>query len=256
MSELQIPINYTAAMSSGPESYYPSRLRDSLEYNFPNASTEAIDLKIGTPLFYGQLVRYSHISEFITNSLLTLPAESQTFYISNPQSFLKLLDARPESPLPKKGTPPISALNWLRWRFLLRLRNTFSQTHVTILRPRSSEWIAQDIRPFPLSMLDEFAQHSHDKVLATKYRKAVVKLLLSDIIAFGQPGLVDVFDWLVRVVLCYIFAMSLGLGTSLFPVAGTEVAMRTDVLNGSAALGKSVVGCFGIHMWWAFKALF
>ena len=253
-SDLQLPFKYTAAMSSVPETFFPLHFRDSVCPALEEPSTEAIDLKILTPLFYRHLARCSHISEFITSSLIALPAKSQTFYISDPQAFLGLLSTRPKVFELKNKSPKLSRLDNLRWRCLRWLRSLFLRSRATIVSPQGTKSIIQDIRPFPLSMLDEFAQESQDRDSANAYRRAVTKLLLSDAITFGQAGVIDAFDLLVRVMLSLVSIHYLGLGLPL--MVGTADGKQGQVPDISATVVRIILGCSGVHLWWAFKALF
>ena len=254
-SEMQVPFKYTAAMSPTSETFFPRQLRDSPRTPSEHSSKEAIELKIATPLFYSNVVRHSHISEFITSSLLTLPPNAQTFYTSNPQALLDLFDTRPR-PLGLKNSlqQQSTAKKSLRWRFLRWLRNLFPQTHTTIVSPHSPARKMQDIRPFPLSPTDVFAQQSQDLEMANRYRKTVVKLLISDIVAFGQPILLDALDYAICIALCYIFVKSIG--ATISQIVGKGIIMNDGTLHDPAALVKLVLGCSGVHLWWGFKEMF
>lgn len=253
-SDLQLPFQYTGAMSSVPEMFFPLHHRDSVCPYLEESSTEVIDLKIVTPVFYRHLIRYSHISEFITRSLITLPANSQTFYISDPQVFLGLLSTRLRLFESKNNSLRLSRLDLLRWRCLQWLRSLFPKSRATIVSPQGTKSIVQDIRSFPLSMLDEFAQQSQDRDSANAYRRAVTKLLLSEVITFGQPGLIDAIDLLVRVMLNLVLIHYLGLSLPLR--VETADGIQGHVPDTGATVVRAILGCSGVHLWWAFKALF
>ena len=241
-------------MSSVPEMFFPLHLRDSVCPHLEESSTEAIDMKIVTPLFYRHLVRYSHISEFITRSLIILPTESQTFYISDPQVFLGLFSNGLRLLESKNSSLRLSRLDLLRWRFLQWLRSFPPRSHATIVSPQGTKAIVQDIRAFPLSMLDEFAQQSQDRDISNAYRRAVTKLLLSDVIAFGQPGVLDALDWLVRIMLNLVFIHYLGL--SLSHRVDTADGIQGNFPDRCATVVRTILACSGVHLWWTFKAMF
>ena len=241
-------------MSSVPETFFPLHLRDPVSPHLQELSTKAITLKIVTPLFYHHLVRYSHISEFITSSLIGLPAKSQTFYISDPQVFLGLLSTRPKLFEIKNSSIGLSRLDLLRWGYLRWLRSLFPRSRATIVSPQGTKSTVQDIRAFPLSMLDEFAQQSQNRDRANAYRRAVTKLLLSDAIAFGQAGVIDALELLVRVVLTLVSIHYLGL--SLAPMEETADGKQSHIPHTCATVVRIILGCSGVHLWWAFKALF
>lgn len=250
-SDLLVPVRYTAAMSSFPETFYPAYIQESNQSPSNGPSAEALDVKITSPLFYSQLVRHSHITEFIASALLTVPAESQTFYVSDPQVFLRLFNQRPKAPRAKETPLPQLAFESLRWRFLHWLRNLSPRAHTTSATTHITRTV-QDIRPFPPSMLDEFAQRSEKKDMANNYRKVVVKLLVSDMMAFGQPAVLDAVDWLIRIVLCYTFVQSFH--SSMLQVATTDGWTQGGVYL-CADFMKAMLGCAGVHLWWALKEI-
>ena len=248
---MQVPVKYTAASSSFPEIFYPAHIQVSDKPPSNGPSAEALDIKITSPLFYSQLVRHSHITEFITIALLTVPAGSQTFYVSDPQAFLRLFDDRPKAPRPKEIILPHLTIVSLRWRFLHWLRNLSPRARTTNTSAHIARTV-QDIRPFPLSMLDEFARRSKNRDMANSYRKAVVRLLLSDIVAFGQPAVLNAVDWLIRIVLSYTFVQSLH--SSMLQVARTVGWTQGDAYT-RADLMKALLGCAGVHVWWVVKEI-
>ena len=248
-SDLQLPVKYTAAMSSFPETIYPAHIQRSNQPPSVGPSAEALVVKITSPLFYSQLVRHSHITDFITSALLTVPAESQTFYVSDPQLFLKLFDIGSKAPRLKEILLPHLAVDSLRWRFLHWLRDFSPRALATSTSAHITRTI-QDIRPFPLPMLDEFAQRSNNKDMANSYRKAVVRLLVSDMVTFGQPAILDAIDWLIRIVLCYTFVQSLH--SSILQVATTDDWTQGDFYPRADSM-KALLGCAGVHVWWALK---
>ena len=77
------------------------------------------------------------------------------------------------------------------------------------------------------------------------YRKAVVKMLVSDYVAFGVPALIDAALWAMRLWLCWRCVLAFdGLA-----------AMCNQHGNGQLSVteaGKVVTGCLGVHLWWAF----
>ena len=240
-------------MSSVPEIFCPLRFHESGQRHSSHLTADALDLKILSPLFYSHVVRHSHITAFITSTLLTLPAKSQTFCVSDPQALLRLLDTLRLPSVPKPPNTSLSALDYLRWRFLQRLRNLSPQTHATSVPTNDNGRKAQDIRSMPMAIMDEFAQQSQDSVMASKYRRSVMKLFVSDMIAFGEPVLLDVLDWFIQIVLCFFFVECCG--TSLSQAVGSGNALRSDVPVSFAFLSKTLLGCYGMHLWRAFKAV-
>ncbi|CAL8577600.1 hypothetical protein XPA_003424 [Xanthoria parietina] len=80
-----------------------------------------VELKITTPLFFSRLARYSHISEFLSNEILTNDEKDRTFYTSHPEILLQLFES--SATLLRPPTHHSSLPNRLRWRFLHWLRS-------------------------------------------------------------------------------------------------------------------------------------
>ena len=240
-------------MASTPETFYPLQLHKLPQADIQDSPTDVIDFKVTTPLFYRQLVRYSHINELISDSLLTLPTNLQTFYVLDPKVFLKLFDL--QRGFPGLKSPPClrPTLDTLRWRFLRWLRSISFKGHARVESHQGRTFTIQDIRPCRLSMLDDFAQQSHDADMASKYRKAVVKLLLSDKIAFGEPLVLDLLDWIVRIGLCYLVVRTLA--TVPLQAAGASCRTPSDSFLIVLVQLKTILVCAATHIWWAIKGL-
>lgn len=72
------------------------------------------------------------------------------------------------------------------------------------------------------------------------YRKAALKLLVSDYVAFGMPGAIDAVAWGVRICLCWVCVRSLEGLVGLGEEGGG---------NMHVGLAKMTLGCVGVHLW-------
>ena len=207
----------------------------------------SVTFKIASPLFYDQISRCPSVSEYVEVALSKPDPGTATFHTSHPDLLAKIFKAPPgvielfkmwpwwnvsldESPSMLWKTsprpPPISLLNRLRWVPIHILRRLPSPSHNSAL-----------------SDLDSCAVYllSTDAPKARAYRKAVLKLLLSDYVAFGTPAVIDVALWILRIWLCWLCVLSfdglVGLCNGDVQVTGVEVA-------------KVVMGCLGVHLWW------
>lgn len=204
-----------------------------------------VTFKITSPLFYAQVACFASIHEYFENRLSKMDSGATTFHTSHPDLLTKLFESSPRafnpfqpwpwqkaalvskdaahldaSPLPP--TPRLTLLRWIPIHLLRRL-------------PSSSHHYA-------LSDLDTCAVHLPltDAPKVCAYRTAVLKLLLSDYLAFGMPALIDAVLWIVRIWLCWLCVKSfdgvIRLCNGRRPLTVYEV-------------GKVVMGCLGVHLW-------
>jgi len=121
---------------------------------------------------------------------------------------------------------------------------------------RAPERTGQDIRSFPFSPLDIFAMQSADISMASRYRRAVIKVLASDIVALGQPALIDAFYTVIRILLCWIFVQEMrNAGMLLF----FSMWMKKDTGNAQGGYWdflNLLIGLCGLHLWWGLKRSF
>lgn len=222
-------------------------------------------LKITSPLFYAQIARRTSISEYVEITLSKSDPGTDTFHTSHPDLLVKLLQESPSAfnlhktwprdrapsfddravrpndsysspsasqlkppPWPpiQATTSPINTLRWIPIRLFRHLRSSSSSHRST------------------LSDLDASAAHlsTIDAPKVRAYRKAVVKMLISDYVVFGMPALIDAALWAVRIWLCWRCVLSfdglVGLCDGRARLSMNEV-------------GKVVAGCLGVHLWWA-----
>lgn len=250
------PLSYTSPMSSITETFHPRGSSDSPSVNsFENA----IDFQVTSPLFYTQLVRYAHLTEFFTTSLLASTPENRIFFVSDSQRFLTLFDSQaiqifavgnPCSNLQRKYR-----LDSMHWHFLKWLRNHRSKTSYNNSSKKVIECRAQDIRTFSLSALDLFSMRDSDGHASSQYRRAVIKVLASDLIAFGQPALIDAFYTATRVILLWFFVQSATRTISLLgrsALAETEIERSQTIYLG---VSRTVLGLIATHTWCALAYL-
>lgn len=220
--------------------FTPYALRDK-----PNTQQCLVILKVTSPLFYAQVARCTSILERIKVALLKQDTNSATFHISHPDLFTKLQEApgvfntfemwpswkaamteKHAALLDDTPLAPTSLLKHLRWVPIFLLRRLPSPSH-----------------HHALSDLDACAVHlpGTDAPKVRAYRKAVLKVLLSDYLAFGIPAVIDAVLWITKVWLCWLCVQSfdrlVGLCNGHAQLTVTEV-------------GNVVMGCLGVHLWW------
>lgn len=253
------PVSYISPMHGISETFYP---QGSLDSSFVNLPDGPIEFQVTSPLFYAQLVRFAHLSEFFTTSFLASTSENQTFLVSDPQNFLKVFETQASQMLAANKPDRRSTLEMvysfdsIRWRFLRWLRNNCWKSSSTHFPARAREWIAHDIRAFSFSALDQFSMRDFDKHAASRYRKAVTKVLASDLIAFGQPALIDAFYLVIRLILLWVFVQSAA-DTSCF--LHRSALVETELVGSLVEYlptSRTVLGLLGTHAWWALGLLF
>ena len=250
---------------SAEELFKPHALHDK-----PDNQTSIVTFKITTPLFYAQIARCKSIPEYMKTALSKPDPGTATFYISHPDLFIKLFEEsdnvskssglryrREPAPIDKhtllpnrSGNPPTSqhkpspekvfsltadkeSLNRLGWLPVQILRQLSSHS------PNNT-----------LSDLDATAMHltQTDAPTVRAYRKSVLKLLVSDYVAFGMPNVIDVVLWVVRIWLCWCCVRSFDGMAGLWDAYGQG---RLSV----SELGKVMTGCLGVHLWWVLGEL-
>ena len=66
-------------------------------------------------------------------------------------------------------------------------------------------------------------------------------MLVSDYVAFGIPAVIDVTLWIVRIWLCWRCVLSFDGLVGLRDAHGSLSVIE---------VGKVVMGCLGVHLWW------
>ena len=249
------------ATMAAQETFVPQALRDK-----PETQQDTVVFKITSPLFYSQIARCSSISECIKTALLKPDPTTSTFHTSHPDLLTKIFHESVRASIsPKVRTrhkasfvdrhtvvskkphsPPTSqqkssALASIRATADNSLAPTSLLTRLCWLPIHLLRHLSSPSRPSSLSDLDASPMHltRADAPTVRAYRKAVLKLLLSDYVAFGIPGVIDAALWIVRIWLCWRCVLSFdGL-----------VALYNGQLSVYEA-GKVVTGCLGVHLWW------
>lgn len=243
---------------SSEEFFIPRALR----YK-PDLLRDPVIFKITSPLFYAQIARWPSISEYVETALAKSDPGTDTFHTSHPDLLVKLFQENPSvfnlhKTWPRHKAPsrdnlavrpneshPSHAFQqkpslWAPMRATTSPLNTLRWIPIHLLRrlPPSSS------HPSSLSDLDGSAAHLSitDAPKARAYRKAVIKMLVSDYVALGTPALIDAALWAVRLWLCWRCVLSFD------GLVGLCDGRAEWSVNGVA---KVVIGCLGVHLWWA-----
>lgn len=213
-SNLPLPVKYVPAIPTehGEEVFTSNTLPSE-----SNSSHETLLLKPTTPLFYANLIRSPNIPNFLTSSLQNPDIKTHTFYTTHPNLLATIFLHSQKS----------NSANFL-------LIDRVYLSLIAALRKGP-----QRMQPSPL---DEFAVQlrASEEAKVRAYRRATLKLLTSDYIAFGLVPVIDGSTTAMRIWLCWLCAQSLG------------TLIRLDLLSDQTAIsgmGKLTVGCLGVHLW-------
>lgn len=213
-SKTSIPVQFSSCIATMPptESFSPHSL-----YSIHDEQTSPHIVKVTTPLFYSQIARSTDIHDCLKTALSDVDPKTSTFYTSHPNLLLEIFKECP-SVLRLNDDKRSSILEHWRWAFIKRLRSE------------------------KLSSLDRFAQRAykaHDSRVY-EYRRAVCKVLVSDRLAFGIPGIIDAVLLIIRLWLCWICVQSFASVLEL----DEKIAQ-----GGLLGLMKVSLGCVGLHLW-------
>lgn len=99
-------------------------------------------------------------------------------------------------------------MNELKWMLLKKLRCPPAEPAYNAT-PTSPEFHLEDIRATRFSELDMLVRDQKDQHHAGEYRRIVSKLFLAQRFCFGFCQVITLFDWILRILLCYYAARQL-----------------------------------------------
>ncbi|KAL8775062.1 MAG: hypothetical protein Q9209_000541 [Squamulea sp. 1 TL-2023] len=200
-SKIALPLDYISSISSSST----SENLDPQISQAPDLSKETIEFKVTSPQFFSRLARHSHISEFLSNEILSNDDKDRTFYTSHPQLLIQLFEPSTtfSDPLGENSSRSTS----LRWRFLKWLRS--HRPHIVKGDRESQHRFKSDIRYLSFSQLDAFALKHESPTRKAQYVGVVTKILVSDIIAFGHPEILDAVNYLLMILASYLFVTAI-----------------------------------------------
>lgn len=184
--------------------YHAAGTADALQETFINESAkvnlnaaETLEFTVLTPVFYTRFIHYAHDLE----ALFCEFHESSTIWLSRPDLIPILVLKRPQPPL-----TPLKWMNFVGFKAIQKLR----RRPEAIQGPKSKDKdglqsTKSDIRNFRLSALDGFVLYNCTPQEQTAYRTLVLKIFVSDRIAFGSVALLYAEFFILR---CWIILVS------------------------------------------------
>ncbi|KAI9831698.1 MAG: hypothetical protein M1819_004764 [Sarea resinae] len=218
-----------------------------------SASTvEALELRVLSPAFYSRFIHYPHILEAFDREMLCTREENRTVWVSKPSALPLLFPPRQqEHPLVAiKTTSNLRFLERARWALVRRLRCPPAPPAYT---DESAGPKGTDIRHFPLSALDEFVISHCAPPEIRAYRRTLLGLFLSERIAFGSPGLLHLYEVVLK---CGLVWLGLWLAVTHDAEPGTRHEMPVLAHAGTAWTVYILAGSLThMHAWYGFKRL-
>ena len=163
---------------------------------------QEINIRILSPAFYSRFVHYVHTKEALDREGLCADDKSRTVLISGVELIdLILPKERLDSPLKN-----MSMTRRWRWKMLQLLRCPPPLASYAGETPKSDASITiSDIRPRSLSSLDRHVLRHYPAGKAEFIRSLMSKPLIAQRYALGFIALVDVADWISRLLLLAIY---------------------------------------------------
>jgi DUF1365 family protein len=166
------------------------------------STAKTLEFKVLTPLFYTRFIHYAHDLEAIFSEL----NESGTIWLSQPSLLPNLVIKRPQPP---HETP--SWASYLSFKAIQRLRQRPSiiegpETKKQTDQNANPSVTKTDIRSFRLSAMDGYILAESEEAEQRDYRYQVLKVFVSDYVAFGNVDVLAAEMFLVRCGMAWVVA--------------------------------------------------
>ncbi|CAI6342409.1 unnamed protein product [Periconia digitata] len=192
-SSKPIELHYESAIPNEPKTWIIRSTAD------PHVERRRLDIRVTTPAFYSRLVHYAHISEAFDREHTFTDERNRTLWISRPEILFELCTGKPNDN--KDQSRGRSFIDELQWSLLRRLRCPPADAAYPVT-PKRADMDIDDIRTLPFSDIDRFVRDG--KGYAGLYRRMVTKIFIAQRFALGFTEAVDVVDFAIRVLLCWV----------------------------------------------------
>jgi len=226
-SSLTLPFKYIPATADTPsgETFQPKS--GSLQSHL-----DPIIFKPTTPVFYANLTKTATLSQHLRAMLKDQDAPTSHLYATHCgilDEFLVTFERTYPSSAFSEAYDRLSVVERLRWNVvaLLRSPNTWAMLTQSDNLNHGSYFSALDLHAMTCS----------DITKAKAYRKATMKLLVSDYIAFGNPMIVEALLWMAWFLASYASAVALQEGCTVHHMPMVEI-------------GHLVSTTMYVHIWW------
>lgn len=223
----------------------PVRIIATTHVSEGSQAVKELVIRILSPAFYSRFVHYAYTSEAFDRECVFTDEKNRTLWISRPE-LLSLLLGKSNS------SKAFSAMNrsyfdGLRWSILRKLRCAPAPPAYAVSTPSKAEFTTEDVRTLPFSTLDQFVRSVHGHAHAGQYRWILTKLFLARRFTFGFVEIVGLLDLIVRVSLCSLCILQLGVIRAQADINGCSANMFQDMALD--ACFKEVRDAHG-EWWW------
>jgi DUF1365 family protein len=189
-------VKYTASgLTTSPEETMQSDAADE-----EPSTAKTLEFKVLTPVFYSRFVHYAHDLEAFFSEF----NESGTIWLSEPSLLTQLVIKRPQPP---QETP--SRTNYLFFKLIQRLRQRPARIEGPSNKKekdKAASVAGSDIRGLRISAMDGYILAEGELEEQRTYRSRVLKLFISDRLAFGEVALLRAEIYLVEGIIAWIAA--------------------------------------------------
>ncbi|KAL7623444.1 hypothetical protein AAE478_007126 [Parahypoxylon ruwenzoriense] len=175
----------------------PSEIMTSALAEKDHNLAEKMEFKVLTPAFYSRFVCYAHDFEAIFSEL----NENNTIWVSKPELLPKLV-------IKKEPPPLLQTSSYLDYGYstaIKKLRRRPERIERPLTSSQSGSTHSQeDIRGFRISAMDGYVIAHEDSKARRVYRDSVLRLFIADRIAMGNVDILQLENWIFRLLLAWI----------------------------------------------------
>lgn len=226
-SNLKVSLRFTSGIANGDDDDKFTPHSWSLSHS---ASNDPVTFKVTTPLFYAQIARQTNFAEYFKGALSEPDDKTRVFHTSKPDTLIRLFETSQEN-RSKTSLSQLPLADRLRWSLIRLLRRFPYQSAHCSLSPLDTHSIRAPVADFSK---------------ARSYRRSVLKLLVSDYVAFSMPAVIDAILSLTKLWLCWTCVKSFEELSNL-----THGKVPLTLIDA----GRVILGCGGLHIWWGLGQL-
>ncbi|KAK4191230.1 hypothetical protein QBC35DRAFT_24972 [Podospora australis] len=203
ITEVMLRASAKAAIRDIEKVHAKDSATDSEKLNLRNGVTsiDKLEFRVLTPVFYSRFVYYAHDMEAFFCEL----NESSTIWVSQPDLLPKIaLKTKGKHTL---GSTAVDEYAYFKMIQNLRVRPPKIERPLSSKTKRGVEPQTVDIRNFYISSMDAYVIANESAETQKTYRRCVLKLFLSDRLAFGSVTLLEGQRLLVQSIVAWLLSV-------------------------------------------------
>ncbi len=219
-----------------------------------------LELRVSSPAFYTEFVQHALTEGAFSMKMLRAPEAERKVWVSEPELLTTILPDQGDCTVNWQGMHRLKWLDQWRWSILRRLRHLHE-----VRRPESdkasSRTVAERVsgtttRKLSFSSMDVFVLDCCTPEEMQQYLQAVSKVLVSQIVAHGSTGLLDLYDLIVRFFLAWANAQVINqfILSSLGRLSSSTTSLPFLFMGRDLVWELSI--CISLHTWACCKFLF